>query len=146
MTVIGIKKIHPDVSLPSRQTPGSAGLDIESYCPESLEISPGECVLVPTGLVMEIPPGYDVEIRPRSGLSTKHLLILPNSPGTIDSDYRGEVKVALLNLGKKSFQITHKMRIAQMILRKSEEFSWEEKDELSAPGNRGSGGFGSTGL
>ena len=146
MIQIGIKKLFPDVTLPAKQTAGSAGLDIEAYCPGDVVINPGQCILVPTGMIFEIPDGYDIEIRPRSGLSTKNLLLLPNSPGTVDADYRGEVKVALFNLSPLAFTVTHKMRIAQLILRKNLEFSWQEKNELDKSHGRGEGGFGSTGF
>ena len=144
MINIRIEKLYEDVILPVKQTAGSAGYDVFSYCPEGILLNPGQTVFIPTGLKMEIPGGYDIEIRPRSGLSTKNLLIIPNSPGTIDSDYRGEIKICMLNLSEKSFKFEHGMRIAQMILRTSLSIHWDESSPLSST-DRNTGGFGSTG-
>jgi dUTP pyrophosphatase len=110
-----------------------------------LEIPPITPIFIPTGIKIEIPPNFDIEIRPRSGLSTKNLLFLPNSPGTIDSDYRGEIMVCMVNFGKTTFMIEHKMRIAQIILRQNISINWEIANSLLNT-DRGSGGFGSTGL
>lgn len=139
-----IKKIHSDATIPTRQTVGSAGYDLYSYCPGGIILSPGKPEFIPTGLSMEIPDGHDVEIRPRSGLSTKNMIIMPNSPGTIDSDYRGEIMVCLVNLSNMQFIIHHNMRIAQMILRKNLDISFVLVDTLNQT-ERGQGGFGSTG-
>jgi dUTP pyrophosphatase len=147
MNTVSIKilKIYEDVLIPERQTIGSAGYDLYSYCPNGLEIPPITPIFIPTGIKIEIPPNYDIEIRPRSGLSTKNLLFLPNSPGTIDSDYRGEIMVCMVNFSKTSFMIEHKMRIAQIILRQNISIKWEIANSLLNT-DRGSGGFGSTGV
>ncbi|MCB1177359.1 MAG: dUTP diphosphatase [Leptospiraceae bacterium] len=139
-----ILKIFPDALIPERKTQEAAGYDLFSYCPDGIKLQAMESILIPTGIKIAIPTGYDAEIRPRSGLSNKHLLIIPNSPGTIDSDYRGELMVGMLNLGKKEFFIEHKMRIAQILFRKTYIFSFEIVETLSST-ERGEGGFGSTG-
>lgn len=142
---VKILKIHEDALVPERQTSGSAGYDLYSYCPEGIEIPPLTPIYIPTGIKFEIPPSYDIEIRPRSGLSTKNMLFLPNSPGTIDSDYRGEIMVCMVNFSKISFMIEHNMRIAQIILRQNILINWEIVNNLIIT-ERGSGGFGSTGV
>ncbi|MDX1957517.1 MAG: dUTP diphosphatase [Leptospiraceae bacterium] len=143
---IEIEKIFPDSILPERKTSGSVGYDLFSYCPNGIEIEKGKVSFIPTGIKIAIPNGYDGEIRPRSGLSTKERLIIPNSPGTIDSDYRGEILVAILNLSETNFLVSHKMRIAQLIIRKSYVIDWIEVSSLSSSTERGEKGFGSTGL
>ncbi len=142
---IKIKKIFEDVQIPERQTKNSAGYDLYSYCPGGIEIPPLSPIFIPTGVKIEIPENYDLEIRPRSGLSTKNLLFLPNSPGTIDSDYRGEIFVCMVNFGKSNFKIDHQMRIAQLLVRQTLGIEWILTDKLEAT-DRGSGGFGSTGV
>ncbi len=143
---IKIQKFFPDVKLPEKKTAGAAAMDIAAYCPKANIVLPvGETVLIPTGFCLEIPDGYFVEIRPRSGFSTKENIIIPNSPGTIDSDYRGQVFVPLLNLSKSPFAITNGLRIAQMLVSRSIELEWNLVDEISLNTDRGSGGFGSTG-
>ncbi len=151
MTVeVKIKKLnHFDLkfNLPSYETSGAAGADVRASLGEGekLLIKPGERVLVPTGLSMEIPHGYEVQVRPRSGLSYKTSLMVLNSPGTIDSDYRGEVKIILGNLGTKDEVINHGDRVAQLVLAPVVQARYVETfDELSETA-RGSGGFGSTG-
>lgn len=145
-----VKKLsHYDESfpLPNYETTGSAGADVRASLGsgESLLIKPGERVLVPTGLSMEIPSGYEVQVRPRSGLSFKTALMVLNSPGTIDSDYRGEVKIILGNLGNKDEVIHHGDRVAQLVLAPVTQAHYRvSESELSETG-RGSGGFGSTG-
>lgn len=144
------KLSHYDESfpLPGYETTGSAGADVRASLgpSESLLIKPGERVLVPTGLSMEIPVGYEVQVRPRSGLSFKTGLMVLNSPGTIDSDYRGEVKIILGNLSSKDEVINHGDRVAQLILAPvTQAFYVESESELSQT-ERGHGGFGSTGL
>lgn len=142
---VTIKPLFPDVTLPSKQTTGSVGYDIYSYTPkQEIIIEKNKVEMIPTGFALEIPEGFDVEIRPRSGISTKHKVIIPNSPGTIDSDYRGEIFVPFFNLGDSEFLISHKMRIAQLILRSSYNIEWQINFEIS-PTPRGKGGFGSTG-
>lgn len=136
----------PAVALPSYETPGAAGADIRANLPrgEAVTVSPGERALIPTGLHMEIPHGFEVQIRPRSGLALKNGIALVNSPGTIDSDYRGPVGVILLNTGKEPFEVTHGMRIAQMVVAPVVQARFHPVDDLSHTA-RGSGGFGSTG-
>jgi dUTP pyrophosphatase len=107
-------------------------------------LAPGLITLVPTGLALAIPPGYEGQVRPRSGLATKHAITVPNAPGTIDSDYRGELKVALMNLGKEPFTITHAMRIAQLVIAPVAQAHLVERTSLDVT-TRGKGGFGSTG-
>ncbi len=131
--------------LPEYATAGAAGLDLLAAVEQEIELSPGDIVLVPTGLTMAIPQGYEVQVRPRSGLAVKHGVTLVNAPGTIDSDYRGEVKVGLINLGKTLFTIERGMRIAQMVFAPVVRAELIEQDELSMT-LRGQGGFGHTGI
>ena len=130
---------------PSFETEGSAGMDIRAYTEEPITIEPWKRALVPTGLFMEIEPGYEVQIRARSGLAVKHGIGLVNGVGTIDSDYRGEVKVALINMNDEAFTINNGDRIAQMVVAKLEKVEIEPSDTLSDT-ERGSGGFGHTGV
>ncbi len=130
--------------LPAYETAGSAGMDLRAFITEDIELKPLERKLVPTGLFMELPEGFEAQIRPRSGLALKHGISLPNSPATIDSDYRGEIKVALINLSNETFTIKSGDRIAQMIIARHERAQWFEVKELNTT-DRGSGGFGSTG-
>ena len=132
------------LDLPAYETSGSAGMDIRAAVNEQLVIAPGRRALVPTGLILEIPEGYEVQIRPRSGLAYKHGITCLNTPGTIDSDYRGEIMVLLINLGEEDFAIERGMRIAQMILAPVSRARIETAD-LASSTERGSGGFGSTG-
>ena len=133
------------VALPSYETAGAAGADIRANIPHGpVTLAPGARTLVSTGLRMAIPQGYEVQIRPRSGLALKHGITLVNSPGTIDSDYRGDVGVILQNLGDASFEITHGMRIAQMVVAPVLQASFSLSNTLSET-VRGAGGFGSTG-
>ncbi len=139
---------HADaLELPSYETDGSAGMDIRAAVSgdESLILSPNQRALVPTGLVFEIPKGFEVQIRPRSGLAFKNGITCLNTPGTIDSDYRGEIKVLLINLGAEEFEITRGMRIAQMIVAPVTQAQLNEVSELGDT-ERGAGGFGSTGV
>ena len=128
--------------LPEYATQGSSGVDLRAS--EDHIIKSGERALVATGIRLAIPAGYEVQVRPRSGLALKHGIIIPNAPGTIDSDYRGEVKVILMNLGREDFIIKAGDRIAQMVLAPVAKISWEERAELEETA-RGAGGFGSTG-
>jgi dUTP diphosphatase len=130
--------------LPAYQTAGAAGLDLLAAVTEPLAIAPGERVLVPTGLTVAVPDGFEAQIRMRSGLAYRHGLTLPNAPGTIDSDYRGEVKVLIANLGQESVTIARGERVAQMILSPVVHLVWDERDELPTT-DRGGGGFGHTG-
>ena len=130
--------------LPSYQTTSSAGMDLRANISEKIEVKPLERVLVPTGLFMELPVGFEAQIRPRSGLAFKHGLTVLNSPGTIDADYRGEIKVLLVNLSNEAFSIENGERVAQMVIAKHEQINWESV-EILEDSDRGAGGFGSTG-
>jgi dUTP pyrophosphatase len=140
---IRIKRLHPDAHLPAyaHGPLEDAGMDVRSV--ETLLLEPNRPAAVATGLALEIPSGYEVQVRPRSGLALKHAIILPNSPATIDPGYRGELKVILLNLGKAPYRIHVGDRIAQLVIARYEAVEWEE-GEL-AESARGSGGFGSSG-
>ncbi len=131
--------------LPSYQTAGAAGADLCACLTEPLVLAPGQRAIVPTGLSFAIPSGYEIQLRPRSGLAAKHGVTVLNSPGTIDSDYRGEVKVILINLGTEDFTIFPGDRIAQMVVAPVEQAQFQVVDALSAT-ERGQGGFGSTGV
>ncbi|MEO0898450.1 MAG: dUTP diphosphatase [Bacteroidota bacterium] len=130
--------------LPSYATIASAGVDLYANNEEPVELGSLERALIPTGLYMELPIGYEAQVRPRSGLAIKHGLSLINTPGTIDADYRGEIKVILVNLSKDPFTIQKGERIAQMVIAKHEQVEWIQVEELSKT-ERGSGGFGHTG-
>lgn len=144
MLSLAVQKLSERATLPAYQTPGAAGMDLTACLPGSIILQPGEIALIPTGLAIAIPDGYEGQVRARSGLATKHGITLPNSPGTIDSDYRGELKVALINLGRDAFTIDHGMRIAQLVIAPVARVEIEVLDSLSAT-IRGVGGFGSTG-
>jgi len=131
--------------LPAYETRGSAGMDIRAFLENPMTLLPGEVKLIPTGLTMELPLGYEAQIRARSGLALKHGIALANGVGTIDSDYRGELGVLLINSGKQPFEINDGDRIAQLIIAKYERITWNEKETLSET-ERGSGGFGHTGI
>lgn len=133
-----------EVPLPAYQTPGSAGLDLCAALPEAIRLGPGERRLIPTGLVFEIPEGYEGQVRPRSGLALKHGITLVNSPGTIDADFRGEVGIVLINHGQSEFVIEPLSRIAQLVFAKVEQVELELVEALSQT-TRGAGGYGSTG-
>lgn len=135
------KSHHP---LPAYESKGAAGMDVRAFIEEDIELKPLERKLVPTGLFIELPQGYEAQLRPRSGLAFKHGISLPNSPATIDSDYRGEIKVALINLSNQVFIIKNGERIAQMIIARHETAELIEVNELTST-PRGEGGFGSTG-
>ena len=143
MTKIQIKKLSNEVLIPKYETPGSSGMDIAAHIDKDITINPNDRALVPTGFSISIPQGYEVQIRPRSGLAAKKGLTFLNTPGTVDSDYRGEIKVILINLGKDPFVIKNGERIAQMIVCPVEQVFMEEVEELSDT-NRGTDGFGST--
>jgi deoxyuridine 5'-triphosphate nucleotidohydrolase len=134
-----------DLPLPAYGTDGSAGLDVRAAIGAPLDLLPGAIAQVPTGFAIEVPGGYELQVRPRSGLGMKHGVTLPNSPATIDSDYRGEVIVALINHGAGPFRIERGMRVAQMVLAPVPRVEWTEVEDLSETG-RGTGGFGHTGL
>ncbi len=132
------------LDLPSYQTPGSAGLDLRAAVAEPVVLAPGARTLVPTGLKLAIPQGHEGQVRPRSGLALKHGLAVLNSPGTIDSDFRGEIRVILANLGGEPFTIERGMRIAQLVIAPCVQVSIVEVDQVGATA-RGEGGFGHTG-
>jgi dUTP pyrophosphatase len=140
---IRLKRLVPEAVLPqyAHGPAEDAGMDLRSVADVQLE--PGVPQLVPTGLAIEVPPGYEAQIRPRSGLALKHAITLPNSPATIDPGYRGEVRVILLNLGREPYRVHAGDRIAQMVIAKYEAIEWEEGD--LADSARGAGGFGSSG-
>lgn len=138
------KRLSPLATVPHYQTDLAAGMDLHAAIEEALEICSGDIQLVSCGFAMSIPEGFEAQVRPRSGLSTRHGISLPNSPGTIDSDYRGEVMVPLINLGRKTFSVEPGMRIAQMVITPVFRAQIEEVSELSET-SRGQGGFGSTG-
>ena len=140
-----IRMISRSGVYPEYETAGSAGMDIRAWIPEPITIEPGKRALIPTGLFMEIQPGYEVQLRARSGLAIRQGICLANGIGTIDSDYRGEVKVALINLGEDAFTVNSGDRIAQMVVCADTRAQIEPAQELAESG-RGSGGFGSTGV
>tara|TARA_Y100000389_G_C17410140_1_gene490397 strand:- start:552 stop:992 length:441 start_codon:yes stop_codon:yes gene_type:complete len=144
MIKILIKKLSSNIIIPKYETPGSSGMDIAANLENKVSIKPGEKVIVPTGFALSIPKDYEVQIRPRSGLAAKNNISVLNTPGTIDSDYRGEIKVILINLGKEVFVVENRMRIAQMVLCPVIKGELIEVDDLSET-TRGKGGFGSTG-
>ena len=135
------------LDLPAYQSDGAAGMDLQAAVPKRapLSLAPGARALVPTGLVLQLPPGFEAQVRPRSGLALRHGITVLNSPGTIDSDYRGEVQVLLANLGVEPFAIERGERIAQLVIQRVEQARLVEVAEL-APTLRGAGGFGSTGV
>ncbi len=143
LTIVRLPHAH-GLDLPSYETAGAAGMDLRAALEEPLAIAPGARALVPTGLVMEIPQGFEGQVRPRSGLALKHGVTCLNTPGTIDSDYRGEVKVLLVNLGTEDFAVARGMRIAQMIIAPVTRATIVEASLANAT-ERGGGGFGSTG-
>lgn len=133
-----------DLPLPTYETAGAAGMDLRAALDADLVLQPGERAAVPTGLTIALPDGYEAQVRPRSGLALKHGISQPNTPGTIDSDYRGELRVILINLGQESFTIRHGERIAQIVIAPVTRARWVEADSLDET-VRGAGGFGSTG-
>ncbi len=138
--------LGPDpVAMPAYQTPDSAGMDLHAALREPIVIAPGAYTLVPTGLAIALPHGFEAQVRPRSGLALKHGLTVLNSPGTIDADYRGEIAVILINHGSDPFEVTRHMRIAQMVISPYTRVRWDERDSLSET-VRGAGGYGSTGV
>ena len=145
MTKILIKRLSKNISLPKYETEGSSGMDLTANVNKIIEIQPGKSEIIPTGLALSIPKNYEIQIRPRSGLAAKNQISVLNTPGTIDEDYRGEIKVILINLGEKKFKIEKGLRIAQMVLCPVIKAELEEVDELDET-KRGSGGFGSTGI
>lgn len=145
--VVKVKRSNnnPDLPLPSYQSDGSSGLDLYAAVVEELTLQPGDIRLIPTGLSISLPKGYEAQVRPRSGLALRYGLGLANSPGTIDSDYRGDVGVIVINWGKEPFTIRRGDRIAQMVITKVYQATVEEVNEID-PTERGKGGFGHSGI
>ena len=135
---------HSPYPCPSYATPQSAGVDLKANLEEPITLQPLQRTLVPTGLFMALPAGFEAQVRPRSGLAAKHGITVLNTPGTIDADYRGEIMVILVNLSNEPFEIVPGERIAQMVIARHEQVEWEQVEELDAT-ERGAGGFGSTG-
>lgn len=136
------KSHHP---LPQYSTPDSAGMDVRAFLPDGeITLKPMQRALIPTGLFIQLPSGYECQIRPRSGLALKHGITIVNAPGTIDADYRGEIGVILMNVGQEEFTITDGERICQMVIKRYTHVNWEETSELDET-DRGAGGFGHTG-
>lgn len=142
---VEIKKVAERAIVPDYQTVGSSGCDVCACLETALEIKPLERVAVATGLSVAVPRGFEIQVRPRSGLAIKHGLTIVNAPGTIDSDYRGEVKVLMVNLGEKAVIVEHGMRIAQLVLTEVTRIDWVVCQKLDDT-ERGHGGFGSTGI
>ncbi len=145
MTEILIKRLSKNVSLPKYETEGSSGMDLAANIQKEIVIEPGKSSIIPTGLAVSIPKNFEIQIRPRSGLAAKNQISVLNTPGTIDADYRGELKVILINLGQKSFIIEKGLRIAQMVVCPVINVTLKEVETLEET-KRGSGGFGSTGV
>ena len=145
MTEILIKRLSKDIILPKYETSGSSGLDLSANIKTPVEIEPGKTTIIPTGISVSIPKNFEIQIRPRSGLAAKNQISVLNTPGTIDADYRGEIKVILINLSKKTFIVENGARIAQMVVCPVIKAKLKEVDSLDNT-SRGSGGFGSTGM
>lgn len=145
MTELRIQRLHDSATLPAYQSEHAAGMDLHACVAQPVVMQPGDIALIPCGFAMAVPPGFEAQVRPRSGLATKHGIGVPNSPGTIDADYRGEVKVPLINLGRTPFTVESGMRIAQMVVAPVARAMVREVTQLEATA-RGSGGFGSTGV
>jgi dUTP pyrophosphatase len=146
VTAVAIKRLASghDLPLPAYQTEHAAGMDLCAAVETEVILAPGGHAIIPTGFSIALPPGFEAQVRPRSGLAAKNAVTVLNSPGTIDADYRGEVGVILINHGKTAFTITRGLRIAQMVVAPVRAIMWEEQDELPET-DRGAGGFGSTG-
>ena len=133
------------LDLPAYMTPGAVGMDLHAAVVDEVVIEPGDIVLVPTGLEVAIPDGFEGQVRPRSGLAVKHGISLPNTPATIDADYRGEIRVPLINLGRETFRVSRGMRIAQFVVAPVMRVTWDEVEALPATGRSGKG-FGHSGV
>ena len=144
MTEILIKRLSKNIPLPKYETAGSSGMDLSANISDDIEIAPGKSSIIPTGLAISIPKNFEIQIRPRSGLAAKNQITVLNTPGTIDADYRGELKVILINLSNNIFKVAKGLRIAQMVLCPVVKATIKEVDTLEIT-KRGSGGFGSTG-
>ncbi len=145
MVVVQVRRLDPELPLPKYATEGAAGMDLYAAVPEPLEMHPGDIVLVPTGIAIALPPGYEAQVRSRSGLALRYGVFALNAPGTVDSDYRGEIKVILAHIGKVPLVIKYGDRIAQLVVSRYEKVQWEEVTHLPQTA-RGEGGFGSTGI
>ncbi len=145
MTEILIKRLSKDIILPKYETSGSSGLDLSANIKTPVKIEPGKTTIIPTGISVSIPKNFEIQIRPRSGLAAKSQVSVLNTPGTIDADYRGEIKVILINLSKETFVVENGARIAQMVVCPVIKAKLKEVDSLDNT-SRGSGGFGSTGM
>ncbi len=145
MTKILIKRLSKKVSLPKYETNGSSAMDLAAHVESNVNVDPGKIAMIPTGLAVSIPKGFEIQIRPRSGLALKKKISILNTPGTIDSDYRGEIKIILINLGDEPFLVENGLRIAQMAVCPVENAQLVEVDDLNKT-ERGEGGFGSTGI
>jgi dUTP pyrophosphatase len=145
MTEILIKRLSKEVPFPKYETDGSSGFDVAAFIEKNIEIKPGKSKIIPTGLAVAIPKNFEIQIRPRSGLAAKNQISILNTPGTIDADYRGELKVILINLSDKNFIVEKGLRIAQMVLCPVVKAKLKEVEALDDT-KRGSGGFGSTGV
>jgi len=144
MTEILIKRLSKNIPLPKYETSGSSGMDLAANLEKSVKIEPGKVSVIPTGISLSIPQNFEIQIRPRSGLAAKNQISVLNTPGTIDADYRGEIKVILINLGNRTFVVEKGARIAQMVICPVVKAELREVDSLETT-KRGSGGFGSTG-
>jgi dUTP pyrophosphatase len=144
MIKVELKKLKERAAIPVYMTEGSAGCDVKACLAEAVTINPGDRLAIPTGLAFGIPSGYEIQVRPRSGLAIKQGLTVVNSPGTIDCDYRGEVMVLMINLGKEPVTIQDGDRVAQLVVQKVDQINWVAVTDLSET-SRGTGGFGSTG-
>jgi dUTP pyrophosphatase len=142
---IKVKKLKPGAALPRYESEGASGMDVRACLNEAAVVQAGAVIIIPTGLAFELPDGFEIQVRPRSGLARGHGITVLNSPGTVDSDYRGELSVILINLGKETFTIHHGDRIAQLVFAPVLRAVLAEARELSDTG-RGAGGFGSTGI
>jgi len=141
---VRFKRLHAGAQLPAYQSAEAAGMDLHACLDAPLTLQPGDLIRVPLGWIMAIPSGFEGQVRPRSGLAAKHGITVPNAPGTIDSDYRGEAVVALINLGRAAFTVEHGMRVAQLVVAPVARVAVHEVSELDETA-RGGGGFGSTG-
>ena len=142
---VKIKKLHAQAILPAYQTQQAAAMDVHARLDEAMTLQPLQRAMIPTGLAFEIPTGYEIQVRARSGLSIKHGLALVNGVGTIDADYRGELNILVINLGQEPFIVEPDMRIAQLLVSRYEKISWQLAESLTET-SRGDGGFGSTGF
>jgi dUTP pyrophosphatase len=142
---VPVRRLRPDAQLPDYQTEHAAGMDLAACVSTPVELAPGEITMIPCGFAMALPEGFEAQVRPRSGLASRHGVTLANSPGTIDADYRGEIRVPLINLGQDAFTVEPGMRIAQMVIAPVARAVIEPVETLDET-DRGTGGFGSTGV